>query len=83
VEGFRTLDAILCAGALALLVLGFTLLGTCSGGISLILFAGGIAALCGVIVRIGGYAMIVPAILLVLILVAAGLVFASSGSCSL
>lgn len=70
-------------GAVALVVAGFALVGVCGGGIALVLF-GLATGLVGVVIALqGGYAVLLPVGIMVLILVVAGVYIASVSGCGL
>jgi hypothetical protein len=87
-EGSRGFDrrsivalALILAGP-ALLVAGFLSFQICGAGLSLILFAGSVGVVGGAVARIGGLAVILPAVLAVVTLGWAGWVLASGAGCA-
>lgn len=78
----RRIVLALSLAAVALVVAGILVIGVCGGGVSLLVFAGAVAAMGAVVARMGGLAILLPASLIVLTLVAAGLLFASGAGCS-
>lgn len=77
----RRLVAALIAGALVALVLGGIFFDACSGGVSLMLFGVAAGLMGGVVAIEGGYAVLIPAALMVALLVGAGAYVAITMGC--